>query len=90
MMEEVQEIVDIPEEAFVPPAPPVSAPVQEKIEAPQTEAKVKKVPEAGPMRVSVADNLAEKNKVLANPAVQQILDIFGGELVDVHIDRKHN
>ncbi|MBR2722749.1 MAG: DNA polymerase III subunit gamma/tau, partial [Lentisphaeria bacterium] len=90
MMEEVQEIVDIPEEAFVPPAPPVSAPVQEKIEAPQTEAKVKKAPEAGPMRVSVADNLAEKNKVLANPAVQQILDIFGGELVDVHIDRKHN
>lgn len=90
MMEEVQEIVDIPEEAFVPPAPPVSAPVQEKIEAPQTEAKIKKAPEAGPMRVSVADNLAEKNKVLANPAVQQILDIFGGELVDVHIDRKHN
>ncbi len=90
MMEDVQEIVDIPEEAFVPPVPPVSAPLQEKFEAPQVEVKVKKAPEAGPMRVSVADNLAEKNKVLANPAVQQILDIFGGELVDVHIDRKHN
>ena len=52
--------------------------------------KQKKAPEAGPLRMSVADNLAEKNKVLQNKGVQQILEIFGGELVDIHVDRPRN
>ena len=75
-------------------APEISAPVEDaRVDVPQVEQiqeQPKKAPEAGPMRVSVADNLAEKNKVLQNPAVQQILDIFGGELADVHVDRKRN
>ena len=49
-----------------------------------------KTPEAGSMRMSVADNPAEKNKVMQNSAVRQILDIFGGDLVDIHVDRKQN
>ncbi len=57
---------------------------------PAEKTPVKKAPEAGPMRISVADNVYEKNKVLQNSAVQQILDIFGGELADVHVDRKRN
>lgn len=52
--------------------------------------KWQKTPEAGSMRMSVADNPAEKNKVMQNPAVRQILDIFGGDLVDIHVDRKQN
>lgn len=52
--------------------------------------KWQKTPEAGSMRMSVADNPAEKNKVMQNSAVRQILDIFGGDLVDIHVDRKQN
>ena len=86
MMGDAEEIID-----DIEPAAAVAAPVQiENIPPPVQEAEVsKKAPEAGPMRVSVADNLAEKNKVLQNEGVQRILDIFGGELVDVHVDRKN-
>ena len=78
---EAEEIIDVVE--FVNPvekAPEKAMPEEQEIP--------KKAPEAGPMRVSVADNLAEKNKVLQNNGVQRILSIFGGELVDVHVDRK--
>ncbi|MBR1965297.1 MAG: DNA polymerase III subunit gamma/tau [Lentisphaeria bacterium] len=85
MMGDAEEIID-----DIEPAAAVAAPVQiENTPPPVQEAETpKKAPEAGPMRVSVADNLAEKNKVLQNEGVQRILDIFGGELVDVHVDRK--
>ena len=85
MMGDAEEIID-----DIEPAAAVAAPVQIENTPPmvQEAETTKKAPEAGPMRVSVADNLAEKNKVLQNEGVQRILDIFGGELVDVHVDRK--
>ncbi len=87
MVSDVEEIMDVPEtEASAPQVPQANAVEVEKNDAPA----VKKAPEAGPMRMSVADNIAEKKKVLQNRGVQQILEIFGGELVDIHVDRTKN
>ena len=90
MMGGAEEIMDDIQDFAAEPPPVVEAVKVEVPQIPQEQDVPKKAPEAGPMRVSVADNLAEKNKVLQNPAVQQILDIFGGELADVHVDRKRN
>ena len=81
-----EEIVDVPH----PPA--VEKKVESQVQKQGNNAPVKeqKAPEAGPMRVSVADNIGERNRILQNKGVQQILDIFGGELVDIHVDRNQN